>query len=87
MNHLRPWITQSSPSRRAAVRIIDGSEPEPGAGSVMTKAERTLPSTMGCSQRFFCASVPTFSSTIMLPSSGAAQLKDTGPKIEWFISS
>ena len=64
-----------------------GSEPEPGAGSVMTNDERTLPSTIGCSQRFFCAGVPTFSSTSMLPSSGAAQLNATGPKSERPISS
>jgi hypothetical protein len=31
--------------------------------------------------------VPTASSTIMLPSSGAAELKTAGPKIERFIAS
>ena len=66
----------------AVVRITAGSEPAPGAGSVMTIDERTLPSTIGCSQRAFWDSVPIFWSTIMLPSSGAAQLKVTGPKIE-----
>ena len=59
--------------------MADGSEPEPGMGSVIAKDDRTLPSTIGCSQRSFCASVATFSSTIMLPSSGAAELKQTGP--------
>ncbi len=59
-----------------------GSEPAPGAGSVITMDERTLPSTIGCSQRAFCSSVPILFSTIMLPSSGAAQLNVTGPKIE-----
>ena len=47
--------------------IVDGkvrssfamTEPAPGAGSVMTIEERTLPSTMGCSQRVFCVSVAT----------------------------
>ena len=53
----------------------------------MTKDERTLPSTMGLSQRSCWASVPTFASTVMLPSSGAAELNTTGPKIERFISS
>ncbi len=75
--------------------IIDGkvrsafamSEPAPGAGSVMAKAERTRPSMIGCSQRSFCASPSTLSSTIMLPSSGAAALNATGPKIERLISS
>ena len=82
MNHLRPSTIQRSPRLRAVVRIIDGSEPAPGCGSVIANAERTVPSTMGCSQRSFCASVPTFSSSIMLPSSGAAQLTATGPKSE-----
>jgi hypothetical protein len=88
MNHFRPSITHLPPRRVAVVRIIPaGSEPEPGAGSVIEKAERTAPSMIGCSQRSFCASVPTFSSNTMLPSSGAAQLKQAGPKIERFISS
>ena len=82
MNHLRPWTRQVSPWRSARVSIMEGSEPEPGAGSVIAKAERTRPSTIGCSQRRFCASVATFSSTIMLPSSGAQALKQAGPKIE-----
>ena len=33
------------------VRIIPGSEPPPGAGSVIAKAERTAPSMIGCSHR------------------------------------
>ena len=87
MNHLRPLMRQWSPSRSALVSIIEGSEPEPGAGSVMAKEERTRPSMIGSSQRSFCASVPTRSSRIMLPSSGAAQLKLAGPNSEWPISS
>ena len=47
MNHLWPWITQLSPFFSARVRIMPGSEPPPGAGSVMAKDERTLPSTIG----------------------------------------
>ena len=49
MNHLRPVTTIGC--RRASRRgsaIIDGSEPPPGCGSVMAKAERTSPSTIGC---------------------------------------
>ena len=42
MNHLRPWMTQSSPVRVAVVRIIEGSDPPPGAGSVITKDDRTV---------------------------------------------
>ncbi len=60
MNHLRPRITQLSPCFVAVVCIMVGSEPAPGAGSVITMDERTLPSTMGCSQRAFCAAVATW---------------------------
>jgi hypothetical protein len=87
MNHLWPWITQVSPFFSARVRIMAGSEPPPGAGSVMAKEERTLPSTMGLSQLSFCAGVPTSASRFILPSSGAAQLNASGPKIERFASS
>ena len=55
MNHLWPLITQPSPFFSARVRIMAGSEPPPGAGSVMTKDERTSPSTMGVSHLSFCA--------------------------------
>lgn len=87
MNHLRPWISHLSPWRVAVVRIIDGSEPLPGLGSVITKDERTLPSMMGCSQRSCWSGRATCASTRMLPSSGAAALKAAGPKMERFISS
>ena len=43
----------------ALVLIIDGSEPPPGAGSVIVKLERTFPSTMGLSHFSFCSAVPT----------------------------
>ena len=87
MNHLWPLITQLSPLRSARVRIMPGSEPPPGAGSVITKDERTLPSTMGLSHLSFCALVPVSASRFMLPSSGGWQLNATGPKIERFASS
>src|SRR5262249_2758015 len=64
-----------------------GSEPPPGAGSVMANADRTLPSTIGRSHFSFCAGVPSFLSTFMLPSSGAMQLKASGPKTERAASS
>ena len=67
--------------------MAPGSDPAPGIGSVIAKAERTLPSTMGISHRAFCASVATLFKRIMLPSSGAAALKHAGPKIERFIAS
>ena len=66
---------------------MPGSEPPPGAGSVITNDERTLPSTIGLSHLSFCALVPVSASRFMLPSSGAWQLNATGPKIERFASS
>ena len=62
-------------------------DPPPGAGSVIAKADRTAPEAMGTSQRACCSGVPAAASTIMLPSSGAAELKQTGPKIDRFIAS
>ena len=60
---------------------------EPGAGSVMTMDDFTLPSIIGCSHCSFCASVATLFNTYMLPSSGALELNTSGPKIDRFISS
>ena len=47
MNHLRPLITHLPLVFSARVRIMPGSEPPPGAGSVMAKEDFTLPSTIG----------------------------------------
>jgi hypothetical protein len=47
MNHLSPSITQSLPWRTARVSSMDGSDPAPGAGSVMAKQERTAPLASG----------------------------------------
>lgn len=66
----------------AVVRSIEGSEPEPGAGSVMAKQERAWPWTSGRNQRSFCASVATTSIRWMLPSSGAWMFSATGPSGE-----
>ena len=87
MNHLRPRMTHLSPFFSARVRIMPGSEPPPGAGSVMANEERTRPSTIGRSHVSFCAGVPARASRFMLPSSGAMQLKASGPKIERAASS
>src|ERR1700722_11351768 len=64
-----------------------GSEPPPGAGSVMAKDDRTLPSTMGLSHFSFCFGVPSFFSTFILPSSGAMQFIASGPKRDRAASS
>ena len=49
--------------------------------------ERTRPSTIGRNHLSFCAGVPASASRFMLPSSGAAQLNASGPKIERLASS
>ena len=82
ISHLRPRITQVSPSLRALVAIIDGSEPAPSSGSVIMKAERIWPAASGRSQRSCWAGVITFWKRCMLPSSGAMQFMATGPSIE-----
>ena len=64
-----------------------GSEPPPGAGSVMAKEDFTLPSTTGRSHHSFCAGVPTRASSSILPSSGAEQLIASGPNTERAASS
>jgi hypothetical protein len=88
MNHLCPSMIHLSPLRVAVVCIMPaGSEPAPGCGSVIASADRTSPSTMGCSQRAFWSSRATFSNTSMFPSSGGAQLNAAGPKSERLISS
>ncbi len=87
MNHLRPRITHLPPLFSAKVRIMAGSEPPPGAGSVMAKDDLTLPSTTGRSHHSFCAGVPVRDRRFILPSSGAAQLIDSGPNSERAASS
>src|ERR1700683_2935430 len=47
-------------------------------GSVMQNAERISPASSGLSQCSFCAADPYFTSTSMLPVSGALQLKPPG---------
>src|SRR5690606_20716461 len=73
MNHLRPVITYSSPSRSMRVPMLRASE-EATSGSVMAKAERISPSSNGCSHCCCCRGVPNSASSSMLPVSGAAQL-------------
>ncbi|MCY1240820.1 hypothetical protein D9M72_536860 [compost metagenome] len=82
ISHLRPLMTKSSPSFTAVVFSSDGSAPAPGDGSVMQKQERTRPEASGFSQRAFCSSLQISCSMCMLPSSGAAMCRATGPSIE-----
>ncbi len=82
MNHLVPLITQWLPSCTAVVFNAEGSDPAPGAGSVMQKHERMSPRANGRSQRSFCSFVATCSSKWMLPSSGAKMCSATGPSSE-----
>src|ERR1700690_4605346 len=51
---------------------------EATSGSVMQKAERISPANSGVSHRAFCSGEPYFTSTSMLPVSGALQLKTSG---------
>ena len=66
-------MTQSSPSSSARVPIFLASD-EATFGSVIAKADRISPLRSGFNHFSFCAGVPTFSSTSMLPVSGAEQL-------------
>ena len=55
-NALAPLSTQSSPSRRARVRIEEGSLPE--SGSVRPKQPMASPAAMAGSHSCFCSSLP-----------------------------
>ncbi len=47
MNHLCPSMRHPPFTGTAEVRSIDGSEPAPGAGSVIANAERISPAASG----------------------------------------
>ena len=86
LHHLRPLSTTSSPSSIAvACMLVASLLATPG--SVMQKAERMLPSSSGLSQRSCCCGLPYFTSTSMLPVSGALQLKISGAISERPITS
>src|ERR1035437_6483874 len=61
-----------------AVACMFVASEEATPGSVMQNAERISPASGGVSQRSFCAAEPYFTSTSMLPVSGALQLKTSG---------
>ena len=82
MNHFRPSMRQPPSTFAAVVDSIDGSDPAPGAGSVIAKQDRISPSASGRRYFSFCSSLATTSSRCMLPSSGAAQLSASGPSSE-----
>jgi len=73
VNHLRPLITYSSPTRRMLVRMLVASA-EATSGSVIAKQERISPCSSGLSQRSVCSSVANMCKSSMLPVSGALQL-------------
>ena len=77
LHHFLPFRTTCSPSMRAVACMLVASE-EATSGSVMQNAERISPARSGFSQRCFCAAEPYFTSTSMLPVSGALQLKTSG---------
>ena len=82
MNHLRPSMRQPPSTAVAVVDSMAGSEPAPGAGSVIAKHERISPAASGRRYCSFCCSPATSSSRCMLPSSGAAQFSASGPSSE-----
>ena len=70
----------------AVAAMLVASE-EATSGSVMQKALRISARSSGSSHCSFCASVPYFSSTSMLPVSGALELKTRGARNEPPIAS
>ena len=72
-HHLRPFRTYSSPSETIDARIFVASD-EATSGSVIAKHDLISPSSSGRSHSSFCSAVPYFSSTSILPVSGAEQL-------------
>src|SRR6516162_576885 len=77
LHHLRPLRMTWSPSILAVACMLVASD-EATSGSVIQKAERISPARSGVSQRCFCASEPYFTSTSILPVSGALQLNTSG---------
>jgi hypothetical protein len=71
----------------AVVRSADGSDPAPGAGSVIANAERTRPRASGARYRPRCEADATWSSRWTFPSSGAAMFSASGPNREYPASS
>src|SRR5262249_62323033 len=57
VHHLRPLMTEWSPSRLISARILVASD-DATAGSVIAKQERISPSMSGLNQRSLCASLP-----------------------------
>ena len=79
-NHLWPLMTQSSPSRRAAVVIEVGSLLAM-CGSVSAKQLVTWPSSSGSSQRLRCSGFAPTASSSLLPESGAWLPKIAGADV------
>ena len=85
-HHLLPLMTTSSPSTTAVAAMLVASE-DATSGSVIVNALRISACSSGSSQVARCSSVPYFSSTSMLPVSGALQLKTCGASAERPVSS
>ena len=77
LNHFRPVIRYSSPSRTMRVRMLVASELAT-SGSVIEKQDRISPSSNGASQVSFCSGVPNRWRISMFPVSGAEQLMASG---------
>ena len=81
MNHLRPCTTYVLPALLGP-GLDHRWDRSRRRDAVRSWRRPSVPRhrTIGCSQRSFCSVVPTASSTIMLPSSGAAELKRRGQR-------
>jgi len=81
VNHLSPFTTHWSPSRRAVVLMARGSEPAE-SGSVIENPDSILPSVSGTSHFRFCSSVPYLRRIFWFPELGATTPKSAAAPIE-----
>ncbi len=69
VTHMRPLITDASPSRRMVVAMLLASD-EATSGSAMVTRERISPASSGFNQRSCCAALANRCSSSVLPVSG-----------------
>ena len=86
ISHLSPSITKSPRlpplTRRAVVFNIDGSDPAPGAGSVIMKHERISPAARGPQPALFLVLFGNLFEEVHVGFVGGEQLSPTGPSGE-----
>ena len=79
-NHLWPSSVKPLAVRVARVSSMRGSEPTPGAGSVIAKQERLSPATRGSRKHSRCLSLASACNKTMSGCPGAAHCKAVGPR-------